>query len=156
MSRFVGALAVAALWCCNNSGASRAAQVPGANEILGEWEFTVGTFGEEHVWRWILQVTGNRITGQVGQMSVEGDWHGNAVEFHLRFPNGKIFGNFTGQVQPSGMTGEGRIADGPATWRARRPRTRPPGEPRLHDFHPQKYYRVFSSAIPPRSADFPR
>lgn len=155
MNRLLGAVAVAALWCCESSGAGRAAQVPGANEILGEWELTVLTFGEQNAWRMVLNGSGDRITGRAGLMSVEGSFRGNSVEFQLRLPNGKPFGNFIGQLQGSKMAGEGKVADGPATWSARRPQARPPGAPRVHDFQAQNYYRVFSYSIPPALRIFP-
>ncbi len=157
MKRFTSTIALAALCSSGNPvvNAGQSTQTPQTNEIAGVWEMTVVTFGVENVCRLRLDLTGDRIVGHTGGMSVKGSFNDKTVEFQVRRPNGEVYGEFAGRLQHGEMAGEGRVAGGESKWTARRPSARPPGASHTHDFQPHNYYLAFSYAFPPALRIFP-
>lgn len=127
-----------------------------AQDISGAWVIHIERFGEPFFWRATLQVSDGNITGSIPVgATVKGTLRGEQVEIEVRSNSGNLWGNFAGKVRGAEMGGEGKFFGVDATWTARRPPVRPAGAPRVHDFTPQQFHRVFSGAIPPVLRIFP-
>jgi amidase len=126
-----------------------------AADVSGDWEFSTKVLGDTIFARVNLKIDGNKLTGNLNELKLEGTVHGEKVTFAATRPNGDAFGGFEGIVRGEQITGT-------ATWRktekvewtAKRPAVAP-AAPRTLDFEPQEFHRVFSDAIPPVLRIFP-
>lgn len=126
-----------------------------AADISGDWEFTVHRMGDDTYARGTIKVEGEKLTGSVMGLNLEGAIHGAAIEFTERRPNGESFGTYHGVIRGDEMSGDAVwFEKEKVTWSARRPATRP-ASPTVHDFEPTEFYRQFSGAIPPVMRIFP-
>jgi hypothetical protein len=102
-----------------------------------------------------LKVEGDKLTGHLNEIKLEGTIKGNELIFTGKRPSGDLFGDFKGKSDSSELTGTGLWrGNREITWSAKRPAT-PPSSPRVHDFEPKEFHRVFSDAIPPALRIFP-
>jgi amidase len=133
---------------CLASGASAAS-------LDGVWEVTITRFGEPDYGRATFKTSGDKLTGQADELTIEGTVHGDAVAFTARNKDGKPSGEFTGTMIEGVLVGTARFGDEPATWTAQRPAERPAGATKAHRFFARAFHRQFSSAIPPVLHVFP-
>lgn len=122
----------------------------------GVWEITFTRFGEPDLFRRAtLKTSGDKLTGQSGDVKIEGTTHGDSIRLEVRQADGKELWNLSGTLVEDVLVGTGKIFDTPATWTARHPSVRPAGAAKEHRFTPRTFHRQFSSAIPPVMHLFP-
>jgi acetamidase/formamidase len=127
-----------------------------AADISGEWEFTAKFFDEVSPARVTLKVDGDKLTGNLNELKLEGTLKGADLKFSAKRPNGENFADFTGKAEGDKLEGKGEGAgDRKIIWSAKRPAV-PPNSPRTHNFEPTQFHRLFSDAIAPVLHIFPR
>ena len=126
-----------------------------AADVTGEWEFAAKSFDEVSPTRVTLKIDGEKLTGNLNELKLEGILKGEDLKFTAKRPNGDQFGDFTGKAQDDKLEGAGEWSGGrKVNWTAKRPAV-PPKTPRVHDFEPTQFHRLFSDAIPPALHIFP-
>ena len=124
-------------------------------DISGDWEFVTIRFGDETYAHLAIKAKGEKFTGNLDEIKLEGTAHDNAVAFTGHRPGSELVATFKGTVGGDLMAGEGVWFDKEkVTWSARRPGPRP-AAPTTRDFEPAEFHRVFSGAIPPVMQIFP-
>jgi acetamidase/formamidase len=127
-----------------------------AADISGDWEFAGKYFDDVNPARVTLKIDGDKLTGNLNELKLEGTLKGDDLSFSAKRPNGDHFGDFTGKVQGDNLEGTGEWSGGrKITWSAKRPAV-PPKSPQVHDFEPTQFHRLFSDAIAPVLHIFPR
>jgi amidase len=118
-------------------------------DISGDWEFVAVRFGDETYAHLTLKAKGEKFSGSLNELKIEGAVHDSAVEFTGRRPGGEVVATFKGTIGGDLMAGEATWSDKQqVTWSARRPAPRP-AAPTTHEFEPTEFHRVFSGEIPP-------
>jgi len=126
-----------------------------AADLSGDWEFAAKYLGDFNYARVTLKIEEGKLTGTLNELKLEGSLKGGELTFSATRPNGKHFGDFTGKVSGDQLEGTGEWADDrKITWSAKRAAI-PPHTPRVHDFEPKEFHRVFSDAIAPVLHIFP-
>jgi amidase len=126
------------------------------SDVSGNWELAIKWLNDTTYARISLKVTGDKLSGTYNQATLEGTIKGSDLEFSVIRPNGQNFPQFKGRITGTELTGTGlRNATQATTWTAKRAAT-PPGQPRVLDFEPKEFHRVFSDAIPPALHIFPK
>src|SRR5207248_2904008 len=135
--------AIGLVWALAGSAAAIAA------DVSGDWEATARYLGDVTYFPLKLQVSGDKLTGSLNELKLEGSIHGDDLAFKATRPNGDHFGDFKGSVHGNELSGTGVwFEKQEIVWSAKRP-AKPPSEPKVHDFEPKEFHRVFSEAIPP-------
>src|SRR5438094_9906505 len=80
-----------------------------AADLSGDWEFAAKSLGETNFARVNLKVEGNKITGRLNELKLEGTVKGDEITFKAKRPNGDHFGDFTGKAK-------GNELEGTAVW----------------------------------------
>src|SRR6266436_178257 len=115
-----------------------------AATLDGVWEITITRFGEPDVFRRAtFKASGDKVTGQSGDVKIEGTTHGDSVTIEARQPNGDLMGSFSGTLVEDVLVGTGKMFDAPVTWTARHPAERPAGAPKARRFTPRTFHRQF-------------
>src|SRR5499427_671086 len=133
------------------------ASVARAADVSGDWEFATKLFDDTTYARVTLKVDGDKLSGTLNELKLEGTIKGDDLTFTATRPNGQRFGEFKGRLSADELKG---TASGPGipgsdtTWTGKRPR-KAPAQPRTYDFEPTAFHRVFSDAIPPVLHIFP-
>jgi len=126
-----------------------------AADFSGEWEFAGNYLGEANYARVTLKVENSKLIGKLNELKLEGTVKDDDLTFSAKRPNGDTFGDFSGKLRGDKLEGQGVWSgDRKVTWSAKRT-IAPPGAPRVHDFEPTQFHRVFSDAIPPVLHIFP-
>jgi amidase len=126
-----------------------------AADVSGEWEFAGKYFDDVSSARVTLKIDGEKLTGNLNELKLEGTLQGDELKFSAKRPNGDHFGDFTGKAQNDRLEGEAEYSGGrKIIWSAKRPAV-PPKSPQVHDFEPTQFHRLFSDAIPPVLHIFP-
>lgn len=68
----------------------------GAADLSGDWELTFRRFGQDDYVRFTLKADGDKLTGNLNELKLEGTQHGNSVELTAHRPGGDLFGTFHG------------------------------------------------------------
>jgi len=127
-----------------------------AADVSGRWELTARLLNDVNHARVTFTVTGEKLTGTLNELTLEGTVKGDEVAFVATRPNGERFGAFKGRVKGNDITGTaswpGFTED--VSWVARRAKERP-DKPQVHQFEPKEFHRVFSDAIAPALQIFP-
>jgi amidase len=126
-----------------------------AADISGDWEFAGKMLGDTTYARVTLKADGNKLSGNLNELKLDGTIDGDKFTFTATRPNGDAFGAFEGTVRGNDLAGTAlwRKTD-KVEWTAHRP-AHPPTAPRTLDFEPKEFHRVFSDAIPPVMHLFP-
>jgi amidase len=126
-----------------------------AADISGEWEFTAQMLsGTEYV-RVTFKADGNKFSGNLNELKLEGTLEGNKLTFAATRPNGDVFGTFDGAMHGDELSGTALWhKTEKVEWTAHRPLP-VPASPRTLDFEPKEFHRLFSDAIPPVLHLFP-
>src|SRR5262249_43204181 len=104
-----------------------------------------------------LKADGEKLSGTLNEIKLEGTIKGDVLAFTGTRPNGQPFGEFKGKASGDELKGTASgpgIPGGETTWSASRGK-KAPGKPQTHDFEPKDFHRVFSDAIPPVLHIFP-
>jgi amidase len=126
-----------------------------ASDISGDWEFAGKILGDTSYVRVTLKADGNKLTGNLNELKLEGTIDGDHLSFAATRPNGDPFGTFEGTVRGEQIAGTALWhKTDKVEWVAKRP-ARAPAAPRTLDFEPTEFHRVFSDAIPPVLHVFP-
>jgi acetamidase/formamidase len=127
-----------------------------AADVSGKWELTARVLNDVNYARLTLKVEGEKVSGTLNDVALDGTVKGDDVTFVATRPTGQRFGAFKGRVSGNEMSGTGSWpgVTGEITWVARRAKERP-GKPQVHRFEPSEFHRVFSDAIAPALHIFP-
>jgi amidase len=133
-----------------------AASVAQAADVSGDWEYSAKILNDVTYARVALNADGEKISGNLNEIKLEGTIKGDDLTFIGTRPNGQRFGEFKGKANGDELTGTASLSgiNDDVTWSARRPK-KAPGKPQTHDFEPKEFHRVFSEAIPPVLRIFP-
>ena len=125
-------------------------------DVTGDWEFTVKVLNDFNYVRVTLKADGDKLSGNLNELKLEGAVTGDNVTFKATRPTGQAFGDFKGKLNRDELAGTASWPgiSGDVTWSARRVAKRP-DKPQVHDFEPKEFHRVFSDAIPPVLHIFP-
>jgi acetamidase/formamidase len=127
-----------------------------AADISGEWQLAATNFDDVSFARVTLKTDGDKITGDLNELKLEGTLKGDELKLTSKRPNGDDGGDFNAKVHGDKLDGTREWPSGrKIAWSATRPAV-PPKEPRVHDFEPTQFHRLFSDAIPPVLHIFPR
>jgi amidase len=126
-----------------------------AADISGEWEFTAKMLGGTDYVRVTLKADGNKFSGNLNELKLEGTIDGNKLTFAATRPNGDAFGTFEGVMHGAEISGTALWhKTEKVEWTAHRPLPLP-ATSRTLDFEPKEFHRLFSDAIPPVLHLFP-
>src|SRR5436190_5099490 len=127
-----------------------------AADVSGEWELAGTYLGERTYARVTLKVENDKLTGRLNEITLDGSIKGDELTFNGKRPNGDHFGDFKGKAVDDKLEGTAVWSgDRKVSWTAQRAAT-PPVSPRVHEFEPKEFHRVFSDSIPPVLHIFPR
>lgn len=111
--------------------------------------------GDDSYFRVTFQTAGDKFTGSLNELKLEGTVKGSAIEFTAHRPDGELFGTFHGVIEGDSLSGDAVwFEKEKVAWNARRPAPKP-AAPQVHDFVPTEFHRQFSGAIPPVMHIFP-
>jgi amidase len=115
---------------------------PAQTDLSGAWAVTVVDFGRPNTTRMVLKQDGEKITGTLGNQSLEGSVAAGALSFKV--------GNrtATGKVADGRLAGEVTQGERTLEWSAVKIPPRP-ATPRTHTFEPTKFELFFTSRVPP-------
>src|SRR6185369_869981 len=133
------------------------ASVARAADVSGDWEFSTKVFDEVNYARVAVKVDGDKLSGTINELKLEGTITGDDLTLIATRPNGQRFGEYKGTVNGDELRGTlsgPGVAGGSTTWTGKRAK-RAPARPKTHDFEPTAFHRVFSDAIPPVLRIFP-
>lgn len=121
-----------------------------AAEVEGSWHLVLVRFGTEFAdARVELKVDGEKLTGTLNELKLEGSTKNDAVTLRATRPNGSAWGTLEGRLQGNVITGTVRQGGEEIGWKARRMPPAVNGPARTHTFVPTEFHRVFSGAIKP-------
>src|SRR5580765_4123846 len=113
-----------------------------AADVSGDWEFAAKSFDDVSPARVTLKIDGEKITGNLNELKLEGTLKDHELKFSAKRPNGDHFGDFTGKAQDDKLEGTAEYSGGrKITWSAKRPAI-PPKTPQVHDFEPTQFHRL--------------
>ena len=120
-----------------------------AADISGSWRLNLVTFGEETgASRLELKVDGNKLTGKLNELTVDGTVEGDSLKFTLTRPDGEKFATLEGRVSGEELKGTAHRQNDDLEWIARR-LIKPTAAPQTRTFEPTQFHRFFSGTIPP-------
>src|SRR5262245_7002844 len=127
-----------------------------AADVSGDWEFTAKILNDLSYARVTLKAEGEKLTGNLNEVKLEGTIKGDELSFTATRPNGQRFGEFKGRSNGDELSGTAswpgeNIDVNCSSKRAKKPTDKP----QIHDFKPTDFHRVFSDAIPPVLHIFP-
>ncbi len=127
-----------------------------AADVSGDWEFSAKILNDVTYARVTLTAEGDKLSGTLNEIKLEGTIKGDELSFKGTRPNGQGFAEFRGKATDNELKGtaSGPAFQGDTTWSAKRA-AKPPAKPQVHDFEPKEFHRVFSDAIPPVLRIFP-
>ncbi len=119
------------------------------SDVSGDWEFTAKYLGDVSYAQMTLKPAGDKFTGDLFDLKLEGTLHGDELTFTAARPDGEHFGDFKGTLHGDALEGTAVWTENrQVVWSAKRP-SKPPTEAHTHDFEPKEFHRLFSDAIPP-------
>jgi acetamidase/formamidase len=127
-----------------------------AADVSGRWEMTTRLLNDVNHARVTFTLNGEKLTGTLNELTLEGTVKGDEVTFVATRPTGERFGTFKGRVNGNDISGTASwpgFTDDVA-WLARRVKERP-AKAQMHHFEPKEFHRVFSDAIAPVLHIFP-
>ena len=120
-----------------------------AADVAGSWRFYFVNFGEEtSPARLEIKVQGEKLTGTLNEIQIEGTVREGAVQFTGTRPNGQEFGKLEGQIKGEELSGTAHMGNEERPWIARRV-TAITAAPQTRTFEPSQFHRFFSGTIPP-------
>ncbi len=125
-----------------------------AATLDGVWGVTITRFGVPQYQRVTLHTSGEKLTGESGDMTIEGTAQSDTVTFTVRRKDGKQHGEFKGTMLEGVLIGTATMGDEAVSWTAQR-LVKPGGKPEAHRFVARTFHREFSSEIEPALRIFP-
>jgi amidase len=120
-----------------------------AADVTGQWNLHLVRFGEQFAAARVqLKADGNKVTGTLNELKLEGTLEGDQLRLTATRPNGEEWGKFEGRVQGDDVSGTVKQGKDEFNWAARRA-DEITAAPKTHVFEPTAFHRVFSGAIPP-------
>jgi acetamidase/formamidase len=119
-----------------------------AAEIGGSWRITLMSFGDENYAKLELNVSGDKLSGSLADLKIEGTVQGETLKFTARRPNGSEYATMEGRLSGEELNGTGHRGDDQFRWVARRA-VLPSAAPQTRTFEPTAFHRRFSGTIPP-------
>lgn len=119
-------------------------------DIAGPWILHLVAFGEEtSPARVELKVDGDKITGTLNELKLEGTIQDGLLKFTATRPNGDKFADLEGRLTGAELRGTAQQGNDKLEWVARRvpPASTEPAQTRT--FTPTEFHRYFSGAIAP-------
>jgi amidase len=123
-----------------------------AADIAGSWHFYLIQFGQEEgrPARLEIKVDGDKFTGTIDQLKIDGTVQGDALKFVVTRPDGQKFATAEGKVTGAELAGIAhRENEDDVKWVARRPPPPVTAAPQTRTFEPTQFHRFFSGTIPP-------
>ena len=119
-------------------------------DIAGSWILHLVTFGEEtSPARVELRVEGDKVSGTLNELRLEGTVQGDVLKLKATRPNGDEFGVLEGRWNGTELRGTVRRGDDTTEWVARRAPAAPTAAPQTRTFEPTVFHRYFSGTIAP-------
>src|SRR5437660_3112041 len=120
-----------------------------AADIAGVWRLNIVSFGEEVApARLEIKVDGNKLTGTLNAIKVEGTIENGILKFTGSRPSGDQFATFEGRLSGSELRGTAQMGTETREWIGRRS-VLPTAAPQTRTFEPTAFHRLFSGTIPP-------
>jgi amidase len=120
-----------------------------AADINGAWRIVITSFGEETASAKVdLKVDGDKLSGTLNELKIEGTFKDGDLNFTAVRPNGQKFATFEGRANGSELSGTARRGDDELKWIATRPAVNT-AAPQTRTFEPTQFHRFFSGTIPP-------
>lgn len=123
-----------------------------AQSVTGQWNFRIYRFGEEADRATVvLKADGERVSGTLNELKLEGVVRGNVLSLQALRPDGKALMELEGHITGDEIAGRMKCSPREETmcdWKATRIDSAP-HTPETHVFVPKQYYRLFSGAIDP-------
>src|SRR2546427_12608821 len=69
-----------------------------APDLSGEWEFAAKNFNDTNYARLKFKTEGEKLTGSLNELKLEGAIKGDEFSFTAKRPNAEHFGDFTGKA----------------------------------------------------------
>ena len=76
-----------------------------AADLSGDWELALKYLNDTSHARVKLKTDGDKLTGTLNELKIEGTVKGDDVRFTARRPNGDQFGDFEGKLQGEELKG---------------------------------------------------
>ncbi len=125
-----------------------AAALPAA-DIAGTWRFYFVSFGEENSpARVEFKVEGDKLTGTLNEIKLEGTFRDGALQITGIRPDGQELGKLEGRFKGEELAGTAHIGGEDRPWIARRLSV-PTASPQTRTFEPAQFHRFFSGTIAP-------
>ena len=120
-----------------------------AADVSGHWNLHLVRFGEEFAAARVeLKAEGNKLTGTLNELKLEGTVDNDRVHITAIRPDGKEWGKFEGHVAGDAIDGTVKQGEDEFTWKARRA-SESAASPKTHVFEPTVFQRQFAGTIAP-------
>src|SRR5260370_41478708 len=107
-----------------------------AADVSGHWNLHLVRFGEEFAAARVeLKAEGNKLTGTLNELKLEGTLDSDRIHITATRPDGKEWGKFEGRVAGDAIDGTVKQGEDEFGWKARRARETPPS-PKTHLSNP--------------------
>jgi len=119
-------------------------------DIAGAWILHLIQSGEEmSPARVELKVEGDKVTGTLNELKLEGTWQGDVLNLKATRPDGEQFGVLEGRLNGAELRGTAQHGTDTLQWVARRIPAASTEPPQTRTFEPAKFHRYFSGTIDP-------
>lgn len=119
-------------------------------DIAGSWILHLVQGGEEtNPARVDLHAAGDKITGTLNELKLEGAFAGDLLKLTATRPNGTQFGVLEGRLSGADLRGTAKVGDDTVDWVMRRIPPPSSAPPQTRTFEPAQFHRYFSGTIAP-------
>lgn len=120
-----------------------------ADDVAGSWIMHIVTAGEEtSPARVELKVDGQKVTGTLNELKLQGTYSGGVLKLTATRPDGNEF-VLEGRWSGKDLRGSVKRGDETMDWVARRAPAAVNAPPQVRTFEPKQFHRYFSGAIEP-------
>ncbi len=120
-----------------------------AADVNGHWNLHLMRFGEEFAAARVeLKADGNKLTGTLNELKLEGTLDNDRIHITAIRPDGKEWGKFEGRVAGDTIDGTVKQGEDEFAWKARKA-SESAAAPQTHVFEPTKFQRQFAGTIAP-------
>jgi amidase len=120
-----------------------------AADVSGHWNLHLVRFGEEFAAARVeLKAEGNKVTGTLNELKLEGTLDNDRIHITAIRPDGKEWGKFEGHVAGDAIDGTVKQGEDEFAWKARRA-NESAASPKTHAFEPTVFQRQFAGTIAP-------